>query len=103
MCCWIRVQTQPAPWSSPPEVPEAPDPLSGDAIAEIFRRGREVQEERGGTTGAELVHSELPAEQWGVSQEREWEGVRTRSAESGRGLCVQFGEHWGFSFANWYS
>ncbi|CAK9088880.1 unnamed protein product [Durusdinium trenchii] len=70
MCCWIRVQTQPAPWSSPPEVPEAPDPLSGDAIAEIFRRGREVQEERGGTTGAELVHSELPAEQWGVSQDQ---------------------------------
>ena len=52
----------------PVSAAEASRPWSCEEVAEVFRRARCAQEEVGKMAGAELVHSELPAEEWGVSQ-----------------------------------
>jgi len=52
------------------EKPQAPSQKSSEEVARIFACAEKRQLASGGTSGAELLHSELPAEFWGISREQ---------------------------------
>jgi len=67
-CCTSAARPPTVPVELPPQ--EKPAPASPRAVVEIFKHAKEEQQEHGGTAGAELLHSRLPAEHWGLSREQ---------------------------------
>lgn len=63
-----RVATLPEQERPPP--PARPEPKGEGMIAELFSQAEERQKASGGTAGAEFLHTELPAEYWGVSRQQ---------------------------------
>lgn len=65
MCCWKNSRATGDVFAEPPPCPAA---VSAETIKEIFGRAKQMQDKVGGTAGAELAHTSLPAEHWGLSR-----------------------------------
>mmetsp|Transcript_386 Transcript_386/g.885 ORF Transcript_386/g.885 Transcript_386/m.885 type:complete len:409 (-) Transcript_386:98-1324(-) len=68
-CCRSRAAVAHAPESGVDEVPlERPRILTEREVLELFDQAEEVHQTEGGTSGAEFLHTKLPAEHWGISR-----------------------------------